>query len=364
MATVLVVGLGDLGGRVLEALAGSRRVERLVGSGRDDERGAGWVGQCRLVAELRGGPGHVEFARNDVADVASTAALLRRLDPALVVTAASRHTWRRRPVAGVPYGAWLPLQLPLVRELVRARNDAGVAATVVCLPYPDGVGPALAPLGLAPDVGAGNVTETAPKLALLAGPGATVRLVMHHAAQRCAFGAFAALADGAADEPPFAAEVRVGGARLPEAQVRLLFARPWPLAPGAAVHGLTAAATAHLVEALLADRPSHTHAPAPGGRAGGYPVVASSGRVVLDLPDGLAETDAVALNERAARWDGLERVEPDGTLVFTEEAATATGRVLGLRLERVPPHDVDAVADELERARTRLAAQPPGQSGG
>src|SRR5437764_5988270 len=125
-----------------------------------------------------------------------------------------------------------------------AHRDAGSRAVVVSLPYPDGVGPALAPLGLAPDLGGGNVAETAPKLARLAGPGAEVRLVMHHAVQRFAFAPAgdagvhlhhsehpmptAAASDVGVHlhhlgEPPWEAEVRVDGERLDDERVRELF---------------------------------------------------------------------------------------------------------------------------------------------
>jgi hypothetical protein len=351
MATVLVIGLGDLGSRVLDILARSPRIERLAGSSRDTEHGEARAAQCRLVAALQGGPRRVEFEPNDVSDVGATAALLRRLDPDVVVTAASRHTWWRRGVEGVPYGAWLPLQLTLVRDLALARNDAGILAPVVCLPFPDNVGPALAPLGLAPELGAGNVTETAAKLELLGGVGAEARLVLHHAAQRYAFPDFAALGGGETEEPPWAAEVLVGDEPLPDDRVDELFHAPWPLPWGRDSHDLTAAAAAQVVEALLSDGPVRTHAPAPHGRPGGYPLRVSRGGIELDLPTGLSEDDAVAINARAARWDGLERVEADGTLVFTDAVAAATGRHLGVRIDRVAPGDVDEAADELERAR-------------
>jgi hypothetical protein len=356
VATVLVVGLGDLGSRVLDILARSSRIERLVGSGRNAERGAARAAQCRLVAALQGGPRHVEFARNDVSDVAATARLLHSLQPEVIVIAASRHTWWRGAVEGVPYGAWLPLQLTLVRDLMRAHREAGSAAATVCLPFPDNVGPALAPLGLAPDLGAGNVTETAAKLELLAGEGAQTRLVMHHAAQRYAFPDFASLGGGEPGEPPWAAEVQVGGRLLAQRRVRELFHAPWPLPWGRDSHDLTAAAVAQVVEALLSEQPLPTHAPAPAGRPGGYPLRIGAGKVALDLPPSLDEEKAVAINRRAARWDGLDRVEPDGTLVFTQAVAEATERRLGVRVDRVTPGDNDMLADELERARERWNA--------
>jgi hypothetical protein len=329
VTTVAVVGLGDLGSRVLDTLARSPRIERLVGATRDAERGEARVAQCRLVAALQGGPRHLEFRA--LAEVAEAAAI----EADVIVCGATRHTWWKPSPAGVPYGTWLPLQLTLVRDLMRARPRA----PVVCLPYPDGVGPALAPLGLAPALGAGNVGETAPKLALLSG--GDVRLVMHHAVQRYAFPAFAFLGDGADGEPPWLA--RVDGCA--DERVRELFHAPWPLPTGTASHDLTAAHTATVVHALLSDEPVRAHAPAPGGRPGGYPVRISRAGVEVDWPD---EAEAVAVNEQAQRWDGLERVEPDGTLVFTQD-------LFGVGTSRVAPHELDAVADALERARDRCA---------
>jgi hypothetical protein len=328
VSTVAVVGLGDLGSRVLDTLARSPKIERLIGATRNAERGGARVSQCRLVAALQDGPRHVEF--RPIGEIAEAA----QLDADVLVFGATRHTWWKPSPAGVAYGTWLPLQLTLVRDLMRARPKA----RVVCLPYPDGVGAALAPLGLAPDIGAGNVGETAPKLALLSGSD-DVRLVMHHAVQRYAFPDFAFLGDGDAEEPPWAA--RIEG--MPEERVGELFHAPWPLPTGTVSHDLTAASTVQIVEALLAEEPLRVHAPAPNGRPGGYPLLVSRDRIEVDWPD---EDEAVAINERAARWDGLERIEPDGTLVFTRE-------LFGVGVSRVAPHELDAVADELERARDR-----------
>ena len=281
---------------MLDLLARSPSVERLIGATRDADRGAARVNQCRLVSAIHGGPRHVEFRA--IGEIAEAAAV----DADVVVCGATRHTWWKPSPTGVPYGTWLPLQLTLVRDLMRARPRG----RVVCLPYPDGVGPALAPLGLAPDIGAGNVGETAPKLALLSG--GDVRLVMHHAAQRYAFASFGFLGDGSDEAPPWAAEVVVDGERVaPEP----FFHADWPLPTGTASHDLTGASAVQIVEALLSDDIVRTHAPAPRGLPGGYPVQLSR-----------------------------------GTIVFTRE-------LFAVGADRVAPHEVDAVADALEAARDR-----------
>jgi hypothetical protein len=136
--------------------------------------------------------------------------------------------------------------------------------------------------------------------------------------------------------------------------VERLFRAPWPLPQGRDTHELSAAATAHAVRALLRDEPTATHAPAPNGLPGGYPVRLSRRGIELDLPERLSQDEAIAVNERAAAFDGIERIEPDGAIVFTGDVAAGSERLLGLRLERVRPDEVDAVADELAaRARRR-----------
>ncbi|MGW1376193.1 hypothetical protein ACWD6P_18250 [Streptomyces sp. NPDC002446] len=58
--------------------------------------------------------------------------------------------------------------------------------------------------------------------------------------------------------------------------------------------------------------------PAPGGLPGGYPVRITDRSVSLDLPSGLTQDEAVAYNERMGRADGVERIDTDGTVHFTE----------------------------------------------
>ncbi|GAC1524535.1 MAG: hypothetical protein NVS2B16_33060 [Chloroflexota bacterium] len=369
--TVVVVGLGDLGGRVFHALAAVPSIHRLIGAGRSVERGREHAGGAALVAELVGGPRSVEYQQIDLGDSVSTARALQRLDPEIIVMAASRHTWwrprtkdarRTAELARLPYGAWLPLLISPVRALMEARKDAGVRARVVCLPYPDAVGAALAPLGLAPELGSGNVTEVAAKLRLLTSrlkgvsrDEVTVRLIMHHAAERDAFGVFTVL-QGAGERgaAPWIAEVTVGGVSLLREDVERLFRSVYPLPPGRESHILTAGATVHLVKCMLSAEPQATHVPGPNGLPGGYPVLLGPDGIQLDLPVGVTEQDALDTNRHAARWDGIEAIETDGTVVFTGDVARESLRVLGIELERVRPSDMALVADEMElRLQTR-----------
>ncbi|MGI8825342.1 MAG: KR domain-containing protein [Chloroflexota bacterium] len=275
-SSVLLLGLGDLGQRVLDALSRVSGIDRLVVCSRNGDTGREHVAQASLVSRLSGDPKRVEYLQLDLRDADRLAEVLRTIDATVIVMAASHYTWWRSPattsdqqraLAELPYGTWLPLHVPLVRSLMEARRSAGVRGRVVCLPYPDVVGAVLAPLGLAPDIGAGNVAEVAAKLATLAGGDTSradvhVRLVMHHAVERLAFRSFRALGgptngdqDGTETNPPWLAEVRIGDVEMSRSQVDGLVRSPYPLPSGNVVHRLTSAATVNVVRALLPNNP-------------------------------------------------------------------------------------------------------------
>lgn len=149
-------------------------------------------------------------AEPEMAAPIETATSISAAAVAIGVAAMAMRTDR---AGALPYAAWLPLQVPLVRRLMEARREAGVRAPVVALAFPDAIGPVLAAAGLAPDAGAGNVAEVAAKLAACAEHAreeVEVRLVMHHASERLAFGAFAS---PAGHEPDGARRARRGRRR-------------------------------------------------------------------------------------------------------------------------------------------------------
>jgi hypothetical protein len=356
---------------VLQLLAGDARIGTLTGCGRETPRTVGLVHQTALVSAALGGAERVGHVAVDLGSATAVRDLLDRSRPDVVVFAASRHSWWRTPEAArsLPYGVWLPLQLSLLRLFMRALQESEADPTVVALVHPDAAGPVLAAEGLAPHVGAGNVSEVAAKLQVLAAEEhgcrrdeVDVRLVMHHAAERLAFALFdPGPGPGASSvDPPYLARVSVAGERLADDDVDRLVRRPYPLPDGTGSHDLTAATVARLVSALLGDAPQRLHVPAPRGLPGGYPVVAGGGVVDLDLPAGVDLADAVAVNERAARHDGIAEVGEDGAVVFTEEATSAAAEVLGVKLERVGSDDLDRVADELALALDRLGGGPQG----
>ncbi len=357
-ATVLVAGLGDLGGRTFELLSGQPRIGRLLGCGSARASSRSLVAQSALIAETLSGPAHVGHVEVDLADGSAVASMLRRIQPDVTVFAASRHSWWRTPptARGLPYGVWLPMQLSLIRTFMQAHREVGSASRVVALAHPDAAGPVLAAEGLAPHVGAGNVAEVAAKVRLLVATqyacdrdAVSVRLVMHHAAERLAFALFDTDTTGT-DLPPYLARVTVRGQPVPVEDIDRLLREPYHLSAGTGSHQLTAATVAGLVHALIGDQPERLNVPSPAGLPGGYPVTVSRSGVELDLPSGVSLSEAVEVNERAAVFDGIARVDSAGTIHYTESATEAARELLGLTLTDVPLNRLAAVVEDLAAA--------------
>jgi len=331
-----------------------------VAASRDVARGAARVNLARLGALAQGGAPDVSFVTLDVTRADEVGERLRREAPDVVIVTASLETWwlpdllpeeARAALARAGFGAWLPVHLALPQAFMRAASAAGFRGHVLTAPFPDVVNAVLGRVGLAPTCGVGNLDEIVPKVRHLAAErlGAPigeieVTLVAHHALERRAFGE----APAAGELPPYFLRVARGGRDVTrEVDADALLRAPYPLAWGPTIHFLTAGSTVRLVGALASEAPVRLHAPGPAGLPGGYPVVASRAGVALAPVPGLTREEAVAINERSHVFDGIARIEADGTAVLADEAAAVLRDTLGYDGARLAPADADARGREL-----------------
>jgi hypothetical protein len=366
--TIMVIGLGGLGSVTLELLAREPSIERIVATARDPARGRAACNTATLGAMAQGCRPVIEFEPLDVRDVPTVARVVERIRPDIIFTSVTLQSWwrpyrlpaaRREPLLRAGFGVWLPVHLALTIDLMRALRGTGWRGHVLTAPFPDVVNPVLARIELAPTCGVGNLDEIVPKVRLLAAhrlgcdPDAVaVQLVAHHALWREALG-HARRRDGDAGGralPPFHVRVEHAGTDVTEAvRARELLLEPFPVPAGPATHFLTAGSTVRLGRALLLEEETHLHVPGPGGLPGGYPVIVSRAGVRVAPVPGLTRDEAIAINEQSHRFDGVERIEPDGTVVFVDESADILAETLGYDCRRLPVADVPDRAEELLR---------------
>ena len=339
--TLLLIGLGHVGGPLLDLLVQDDSIGRVVACTRRSETGEARCNLARLTAATGDRNVDLTYTPIDLTDHASIERVLDRYQPDLVVSTASIQTWwytellpdaERARLEAAKFGAWLPIHLALSLSLMQGLEKAGFKGPVLTASFPDVVNSVLAQLDLAPTAGVGNVDELATKVKLLAArktgvplDSLEVSLVGHHSLEKTAFGGRVGT-----NHPPFHLHLTHEGRDVTESSdaEELLF-EPMPLPGGPAWSIFTASSSLRLIRALIADDRTRLHAPAPRGLPGGYPVLVGSGNIEVDTIPGIELDAAISINKRSHPFDGISHIDPDGTAVMVPETADIMRAELG-----------------------------------
>ncbi|GAA0373910.1 hypothetical protein QZH56_10495 [Streptomyces olivoreticuli] len=358
---IMVLGMGDLSTRLLNMLLGNPATNRVVLAGRDVETARRRGNLARFTATNLGLVGEVDAVHIDLYDVDATAETLARVRPDIIFMGASLQSWR--VITGLPketfeeldeaqFGPWLPMHLTLNHLLMRAVRASGTGAKVVNAAFPDAVGPVLDKVGLAPTIGVGNVANIVPALTygfadvLGADPaGLELRLVAQH------YFSHYVPRFGDAGKGAYHLSVRAGGRPVGEdIDHTTVFARlDGPLKRLGGIDGqlLTASSAARVLIGMATDSGVLAHAPAPAGLPGGYPVRVGAEGGTVDLDGSLTLDEAIRLNEDCQRADGIERIDDDGTVTFTEPEMAIMKRLIGYECRTMKLDDTAGWAEEL-----------------
>ena len=368
--TLMLIGLGGLGGVLLELLAREERLGRIVVASRNTERGVARCNLARLSAVAQGYAPSISFVSLDLNNGESVAEVVHREAPEIILSTATMQTWwlpdllppeQAAVIKSAGFGVWLPVHMTLTLKLMQGLRDAGYQGVTLTAPFPDVINPILDRLDLAPTCGVGNIDEIVVKVRLLAAErlgapldGVRVLMVAHHALESAAFG------EPVDDVPPYFLRIAHGEKDVTKTiGADDLLLAPYPLPTGPATHFLTAGSTVRLVRAFLSESGALLHAPAPNGLPGGYPVIASRSGVHPAPMEGITLKEAIAINEGSHRFDGIERIEPDGTAIFCAASAEILRAELAYDCDRLAPLDAEGRAREL-MARFREYAERHG----
>jgi hypothetical protein len=355
---VLVVGLGGVGGWVLEFLARSEGISYVVGADLNEEWGRRKVYTAASGAILQGYYPRLEFVPIDLQDVDATAETIARLQPQLIVNCATLQTWWLRKTLSPEIadrlgeagsGPWLSTHLTLSRKLMLAIRASNWQGHVINSGIPDISNAVLAKRGLAPTIGLGNIDLLIAPLRMgvarqLDVPvhNVSVYAILHHYHTTH----FRKHSSGA---PAYFLRLMVGDHDVTDQfnTDLLLHQVSQDRLSGPPGNPVVAASGIKNALALLRDTGLLTHSPGPQGLPGGYPVRLCTSGVEVVLPSGVTMEQARAYSEAGQRADGIERIDADGTVVYTDKAAQTIKEVLGYELAPLEFDACDAQAAEL-----------------
>jgi hypothetical protein len=366
----LIVGLGGLGGWMLELLARTQGITYVVGADLNEDWGRRKVYNAASGAMLQGHYPRLAFVQMDLRDVDATAEIIARLQPQLIFNCATLQTWWLRKklppetsdrLTEAGSGPWLSTHLALSQKLMLAVQASGFRGHVINSGIPDISNAVLAKRGLAPTIGLGNIDLLISPIRMgvarrLDVPVRNVRVyaILHH----CHTTHFRKRDSGA---PPYFLRLMVG-----DQDVTGLFDTDLLLhqvsqdrLSGLDGNAVVAASGVKNGLALLRDSGLLTHSPGPQGLPGGYPVRLSAAGAEVVLPMGATMERALAYMEAGQRADGVERIEEDGTVVYTDRATQIIEEVLGYELTPLEFDACDEQAGELiARFRSLLESGP------
>lgn len=365
---IMIIGVGELGGIVLEFLSRTPGMCDIVTADVNADWGMRKTNSAILGASYLGLYPHIRFQPLNLMNTDQTADLLRKINPTIIYNGTTLQSWwvvnELPPEVNAQLykhrcglGPWASAHLALTAKLMQAVKLSGLETHVVNSSFPDAVNPSLARVGLAPTVGIGNMDLIIPYIRkaaseLLNVPLSNVRveLIAHH------YHCYNWCRSGKGHDAPHFLRVYVGQQdvtdRLGDRQSFVAELPKRALRP-AGRHGqfVVAASSVKNILAILNDTGELTHAPGPQGLEGGYPVRVSRKGAEVVLPAGVSLEQARQLMLDAQQYDGILEIRANGDIVVTDEAYENFKHILGVGCRTISIKDA---FDQYQELRSKL----------
>ncbi len=370
-STIMIIGLGDLGGHVLEMLVRAPGSRRIITADINEDWAYRKTNIAAFGASQLGHYPELEFTGIELYDIDQTAEIIAKYKPEIIYSAVSLQSWwvintlpkdvfEELDIAR--FGPWLPMHLTLVYKLMQAVKQTGLDIKVINSAFPDATHTVLDKVGLAPTIGIGNVANPVPAIrsAIAHQLGKKMQTVevlffaqhyVSHYLPRF----------GNSGGAPYHLSIQVDGRDVTnEVDIDAAFAEiptRFRRAGGRDGQILTASSAAANTLAMADDSGAILHAPAPNGLPGGYPVriTAKGGEVVL--PEGLTIEAAIRINEEGQRYDGIDKIDDEGTVTYAEKSVVLMKDIIGWDCPQMKLAESEEHSRELGRVFGKFAAK-------
>ena len=355
---VMIIGLGSLGGYILEYLSREIGISKIITADSNEEWG---VRKTNLVingSSMMDYYPEIEFVKTDLFNIEDTAALLNKYKPDLICNTTTLQSWWvvttlpkkiYEEIEKAHFGPWVSMHLTLAKKLMQAVKEAGIKPLVINASFPDTVNPALGKIGLAPTVGLGNVDDAVPviRLAMSKKLGIPIRNIQVFACGAHYWNFVTVRFGDVCGSPYYLKILAEGNDVTKEFSFKDLLL--YPRAGGAQVSPVVASSGVKAITSMINDTRAIVNLPGPNGLPGGYPTRVSAKGVEIALPDDITLEKAIEINEGSNRCDGIEKIDDNGDITFTDETTEVMKRMLGYDCKILKMDEVDEQRKELDR---------------
>jgi hypothetical protein len=244
------------------------------------------------------------------------------------------------------FGPFLPWQLFLPAKLIEAAWKSGIQTHVINGSDPGIVGPAIwKHFGYGPTIGLGTFDVAIGRIRKHVSmeedvPVKDITLYF--------VGDYPVYQRVAKESIPFFLKILLGSEDITgKYDAKWLISESGCLPMGnAGTYASTAASGVKNVMAIMEDTNELTYVPSPNGLIGGYPVRLGANGAKVALPKELSLEQAIAINEEVEQFDGIERIEDDGTVVYTQKTYGIMKK-LGYDCKKLAFDELAARSDQL-----------------
>lgn len=359
---IMVIGLGVLGGFLLDMLVRMNQQHKIIVAGRNISHLRERTNLANLVAVQLGHEPDVSYVQLDLMNIDQTAAVIAKVKPDIIFNATTlmsywvptqlpKGIWNKLYYA---YTGWqVPMHLTLAYKLMKSVRQSAHSSWVVNGSYPDVTNAALHKIGLAPDIGIGNVANVIPVIrksvsVKLSQPlhKVQIRLIGHH------YFSYKIPTTGDPAGLPFHLNVFLDGTDITkELDLKTVFEllpTKFKRTRGLEGMSMTSASALMVIKAIANLTGEVVHAPGPNGLPGGYPIKIKETKLDVILPEEITLEEAVQINEEGQILDGVQKIDEDGTIYFTDREMSVVKSIFGYECLRMPIHECEYWAHELK----------------
>jgi len=360
---LMIIGLGKLGSISLEILARVPNICKIITADLDEDYGLRKNNTALMGASYANLYPDIKFKKVDLNNIEETAETIQKINPKIIYTSSTLQSWwvidllpkevhkkLYKDFCGL--GPWLPLHFVLIYKLMQAIKKASVNPLVINASFPDIVNAVLGKAGFAPNVGVGNIDLiTAPwrkvVSTLLGVPMRTVKIYLfgHH------YSSYNLGRTGTGLDAPYYIKIMVEDKDITKdfniKQLAAEIPKHAKRVSGDQVNWIVASSAVKIILGILYDTNELSHAPGPEGLVGGYPVYLNKNGAKVFIPEGMTREKAIQINEEAQKWDGIEKIDEDGTVVFTDITYNTFKELLGYKCKKMKIEEIEERGKEL-----------------
>ena len=311
------------------------------------------------------------FTPLDIFDIDAAVRLLEKEKPRLIYNSLSLQSWwvitqlppeAYKTIDEARFAPWFPMHFAPAYSLMQAVRKSSIDSIVVNAAFPDLVNPSLAKLGLAPNVGIGNIDNIAATLRLVLAKELNAAIRSVNLYMVCPhYVSYYMARYGTSGGAPYYLKVMLDDKDITnqldieDILVKCTTAGKRP--GGVQAHPVVASSVFKILRGIYTDSRELGHAPGPEGLPGGYPVRLTGHGAQLFLPDGITREQAIKINDDAQVYEGVQAIKDDGTVLLTDKSAEIFKDILDFDCKSYAPDECLAKSKELDKKFKNWAAE-------